>query len=315
MIVTVTANPSTDRTVELPGRLERGEVHRAVRVVDQPGGKGINVSRVIRAAGLPTLAVLPSRADDPFIDRLRGVALPHQAVPVDGSVRTNITIAEPDGTTTKINDTGTVVSTTTAAELLAAIVARAESADWLALCGSLPPGLPDGWYAELLTATSELRCRVAVDTSGAPLAAVVDAAPDLLKPNAEELAELTGADPTAMEREAADGDPGGAVRASRALSDRTGGSVLTTLGGAGALLTTPAGVWFASAPRVAVRSTVGAGDASLAGLLIASLRGADEEGLLRSAVAHGSAAAALPGTTPPTPDLVDETGIAVTRLS
>ncbi|AUH69214.1 MULTISPECIES: 1-phosphofructokinase family hexose kinase [Gordonia] len=315
MIVTVTANPSTDRTIELAGPLRRGEVHRAARVVDQPGGKGINVARVVRAAGLPTLAVLPARADDPFIDSLRAVALPHQAVSADGTVRTNLTVAEPDGTTTKINDAGTAVSAEAAAALRTTIMARAEGADWLALCGSLPPGLPDDWYAQVLAATASLHCRVAVDTSGAPLAAVAAARPALLKPNSDELAELTGDDPAGMERSAAQGDPSVAAAASRTLADRTGGTVLTTLGAAGALLTTPDGIWFATAPAVAVRSTVGAGDASLAGYLIAHLRGADEAGLLRSAVAHGSAAAALPGTTPPTPDLLDEAGVSVSRLS
>ncbi|WP_347954344.1 1-phosphofructokinase family hexose kinase [Gordonia aichiensis] len=315
MIVTVTANPSTDRTVELPGPLERGGVNRAVRVTDQPGGKGVNVARVVRAAGLQTLAILPARADDPFIESLREVALPHRAVAATAPVRTNITVAEPDGTTTKINDGGTQLTASTAAALHAAILAAADSAQWLALCGSLPPGLPDDWYAGLVEAASTRGARVAVDTSGAPLAAVAGARPDLLKPNADELAELTGADGGAMERAAAHGDPSAAAQASRALADRTGGSVLTTLGGAGALLTTPAGIWFAEAVPIAVRSTVGAGDASLAGYLLAHVRGGDEEDLLRSAVAHGSAAASLPGTTPPTPDLLDESAIAVTRLS
>ena len=116
-------------------------------------------------------------------------------------------------------------------------------------------------------------------------------------------------------RKAADGDPSIAADVARTVADRTGGSILTTLGGSGALLTTPDGTWYAEAPRITVRSTVGAGDASLAGYLIAHQRGASPEELLRSAVAHGSAAASLPGTTPPTPDLVDTVALAVTRLS
>ncbi|ALG84626.1 1-phosphofructokinase family hexose kinase [Gordonia phthalatica] len=315
MILTVTANPSTDRTIELPGTLERGGVHRAVRVIDQPGGKGVNVSRVVQAAGASTLAVLPARADDPYPASLTAVSLPHLAVAVDAPVRTNITIAEADGTTTKINEAGAALGEAAAAELRSVILARAETADWLSLCGSLPPGLPDTWYADLVRDLGDRRCRVAVDTSGAPLSAVATTDVDLLKPNAHELAEIAGGDGDAMEAAAAQGDPSSVADVARIVADRTGGSVLTTLGGSGALLTTPEGTWFATAPAVTVRSTVGAGDASLAGYLIAHLRLASAADLLRSAVAHGSAAASLPGTTPPTPDVLDEDGVTVTRLS
>jgi len=315
MILTVTANPSIDRTIELAGPLQRGEVHRAARVIDQPGGKGVNVSRVVMAAGLPTVALLPARSDDPFLARLTAAALPHQPVSVDGTVRTNITLAEPDGTTTKINEPGASISANAAALLLSTILVRAEAADWLALCGSLPPGLDDDWYARLISEMTERQCRIAGDTAGAPLSAAVGGRPDLLKPNAHELAEIAGGDGAAMEAAAADGDPSIAADVARTVADRTGGSILTTLGGSGALLTTPDGTWYAEAPRITVRSTVGAGDASLAGYLIAHQRGASPEELLRSAVAHGSAAASLPGTTPPTPDLVDTVALAVTRLS
>ncbi|MBM7367689.1 1-phosphofructokinase family hexose kinase [Gordonia hydrophobica] len=314
MIATVTANPSTDRTIELPGTLDRGAVHRASRVVDQPGGKGVNVARVVHAAGEQTVALLPARRDDPFLETLHAVALPNQAVSVDDLVRTNITITEADGTTTKINESGAALNEAAAAQLRSLIVARAETADWLALCGSLPPGLPDDWYADLVRELGG-RCRIAVDTSGAPLLAVAQTPAALLKPNAHELAEIVGGDADAMESAAAAGDPGATAAAARTLATETGGSVLTTLGGAGALLTTADGTWFATAPAVTVRSTVGAGDSSLAGYLIAHVRNASAESLLRSAVAHGSAAASLPGTTPPTPDLLDEAGVTVTRIS
>ncbi len=315
MILTVTANPSVDRTIELTGPLERGEVQRVQVVRDQPGGKGINVSRVIAGAGLETLAVLPARPGDPLLAQLDTAALPYRAVAVDGPVRTNLTLAEPDGTTTKINEAGTALSGAQLTDLTALITAAADGADWVALCGSLPPGVAPEWYAELTTRLHRLGVRVAVDTSGAPLAALGGSQPDLLKPNAFELAELVGGDGAAMESAAQGGDPGPAAAGARSLVERTGGAVLTTLGGAGALLTTPAGTWVATAPRVQVRSTVGAGDSSLAGYLIAEQRGADEAERLRTAVAYGSAAAGLPGTTPPSPAHLDLAGVGVRRLS
>lgn len=314
MILTVTANPSVDRTIELTGPLQRGEVQRVEVVRDQPGGKGINVSRVVAGADGPTLAVLPAAPGDPLLGRLDAVGLAYRTVPVATAVRTNLTLAEPDGTTTKINEAGAPLPAGLLDELTALITASADGARWVALCGSLPPGVPPEWYADLTRRLHDAGVRVAVDTSGPPLAALGTARPDLLKPNAFELAELVGGDGAAMEEAAHRGDPAPAAAGARSLVERTGGAVLTTLGGAGALLTTPAGTWVATPPPVRVRSTVGAGDSSLAGYLIAERRGADEPERLRTAVAYGSAAAGLPGTTPPTPDLLDLAGVAVRRL-
>ncbi|WOC14401.1 1-phosphofructokinase family hexose kinase [Gordonia sp. MP11Mi] len=325
MILTVTANPSIDRTVELDGPLRPGGVHRTRASGDQPGGKGVNVARAVSAAGMDAIALMPARPDDPFVRHLDAVGLSRAAVEVAGDVRINLTLVAPDGVTTKINAPGATLDGDESARLTATVVELAAGADWLALCGSLPPGLAASWYADLIEKltvekSTGTRVQVAVDTSGEPLAQVARTRPDLLKPNAEELAELTGADPAALESHAAAGDPSAAADASARLAASTGGAVLTTLGGSGALLATGDGVWFATAPAVRVRSTVGAGDSSLAGYLISEQRGDDEPTRLRTAVAYGSAAAALPGTTPPTPDLVDASAVtaspvAVTRLS
>lgn len=315
MIVTVTANPSVDRTIDLPGPLVHGEVQRAERIRNQPGGKGINVARVVTEAGLASVAILPARPGDPLLTQLDDVQLDYRAVPIAAPVRVNLALVDPDGTTTKINETGAELTAATAQELEGLISDAAAGADWVALCGSLPPGLPSSWYADLTARLHERGLAVAVDTSGPPLVAVIEAQPDLCKPNAFELAELVGGDGAEIEAAAERGDLAPAVEGAQRLVERTGGVVLTTLGGAGALLTTASGTWAATPPRVQVRSTVGAGDASLAGYLIAERRGADEAERLRTAVAYGSAAAALPGTTPPTPDQLDLAGVQVRRLT
>jgi len=168
------------------------------------------------------------------------------------------------------------------------------------LAGSLPPGAPDGWYAELVRALAGTGVSVAVDTSGAPLVALAEdlelGAPTLMKPNGEELASLTGGDAEAIEA-----DPAAAAEAATVLVDRGVAAVLATLGGSGAVLVTAAGAWHATPPPTTVISTVGAGDSSLFGYLLGDLRGADPAERLRLAVAYGSAAAGLPGTTIPTP--------------
>ena len=313
-VVTLTANPSLDRTLSLPGRLDRGSVVRLAPSATEPGGKGVNVARALKAAGCDVVCVQPAADDDPILGLLRARGLSVATVPVAAPVRTNYTLAEPDGTTTKLNEPGVPLDEATRAALTAELCRQAADAAWVVLSGSLPAGTPHDWYATLIT---DLRCtgaRIAVDTSEGPLqsllAAGEAAAPDLLKPNGEELAQLTG------ETEAdilAD-----RTRAAAALANlhRCGvGEVLLTLGAHGAVLSTAEGSWEASPPAVTVRSTVGAGDCTLAGYLLADLAGTAPAERLRMAIAYGAAAVSLPGSAVPTPAQVDGTSVRVTAGS
>ncbi|WP_408898967.1 1-phosphofructokinase family hexose kinase [Nocardioides sp. R1-1] len=311
MIVTVTPNPSIDRTVALAGPLVRGGVLRVADAVDEPGGKGINISRACVAARVPTCAVLPAE-EGAFLRELEARGVPYAAVPPAGAMRVNLTLTEPDGTTTKLNAAGAEVAATDLAGLAARVLDLA--GDWFVLAGSLPPGAPDGWYADLAAQLRRRGRRVAVDTSDGALAAVVaaltpDTGPALLKPNAEELASVVGLPVAALED-----DPERVAAAARVLVDRGAGAVLATLGAAGAVLVDGEGAWHALPGPVRVVSTVGAGDSSLFGYLAADLRGATAPERLASAVAHGSAAAGLPGTTVPTPDDVRPHEVRVLRL-
>lgn len=303
MIVTLTANPSFDRTIALSGRLERGGVLRAEAALEQAGGKGVNISRAATVADVPTVAVFPAEADAPFTLALRHDGIRCHPVAPTGDVRVNLTLTEHDGTTTKINSAGAEADAALLDRMRGAVSELAADADWVVLAGSVPPGTPDGWYAEVATALSASGAQVAVDTSDKPLlalaAALGRARPDIIKPNSEELALLTGGDADAIER-----DPAAAAAAAYRLVEAGAGTVLATLGGAGAVLVTPEGAWRATPPPITVVSTVGAGDSSLFGYLLADLRGKAPAERLRLAVAYGSAAASLPGTTIPAPHQV-----------
>jgi 1-phosphofructokinase len=328
MIVTLTANPSLDRTVELPAPLARGEVQRAVAVHQHSGGKGVNVSRALVASGLDTVAVLPGGDSDPVLAGLLDDGVPYAALPIREPLRSNVTLTEPDGVTTKINEPGPELSVDEQEALIGLLLDRSRGASWVVLAGSLPPGVPSDFYA-----TVALRLRsgdddpanggpplIAIDSSGAPLAAAISGdssgKPDLLKPNAEELAELAAAAGladvhTADELEA---DPGLAARAAAAVVGIGVGAVLATLGSKGAVLVTADGAWLATHPPIQAVSTVGAGDSSLAGYLLAATNGGSAQDCLRQAVAHGAAAASLPGSTVPavhqtTPDAVTITAL------
>jgi 1-phosphofructokinase len=311
-VVTLTANPSLDRTLALPGPLQRGALTRLGVSATEPGGKGVNVSRAVAAAGVDVVSVLPAADDDPVVAALRALGLPLAGVPIGTPVRTNYTLTEPDGTTTKLNEPGARLDATTLAALAAAVHERAIGARWVVLSGSLPPGAPVDWYATLVRSLRSTGARIAVDTSDAPLLALLDAgpdaAPDLLKPNTEELAQLAG-----LPEEAVTGDPDTARAAVAALHDRGVAEVLLTLGADGAVLSTAdGGRWSARPPRTTVRSTVGAGDSSLAGYVLADLAGLGPAARLAHAVAYGSASAALPGSAVPTPAQVDPGSVAVT---
>lgn len=325
MIVTLTANPSLDRTVELRGALARGDVQRAVAAHQEPGGKGVNVSRALAASGVPTVAVLPGDAEDPVLAGLRAARVQYRNLVIGVPLRSNIALTEPDGTTTKVNEPGPVLDTQQQEQLIGLLLEACGSggnAGWVVLAGSLPPGVPVDFYARITRCLREelgtAAPKVAVDSSGAPLEAATaagpDAAPDLIKPNAEELAELAGYADFADWR-AFEADPLLAVRAARQLLDRGTGSVLATLGAKGAVLVTRDGQWQAVHAPVTARSTVGAGDSSLAGYLLAHSAGATPETCLRQAVAHGAAAASLPGSTMPALDQTTPEAVTVTALA
>ena len=145
MIVTVTPNPSIDRTITLPGALVRGAVHRVSSVTDEPGGKGVNVARALGLAGLDALAVLPAAEADPMLSALRACGVPYATVPVRGAVRTNVAITERDGTTTKLNEPGASLDAEALNALTRTVIEAAQRAEWIVMSGSLPPGVPASW--------------------------------------------------------------------------------------------------------------------------------------------------------------------------
>ncbi|HEY3684208.1 MAG TPA: 1-phosphofructokinase family hexose kinase [Streptosporangiaceae bacterium] len=285
MIVSVTPNPSVDRTIAVPG-IRRGEVVRATSTWHEPSGKGVNVSLALAAHGRATRAVLPvgGPEGDRLARMLTAAGIDFRPVPIAGEVRSNVSLAEPGGTVTKINERGPEITGDEADGLIKAVLDAADGAGWIAGCGSLPPGAPDDFFAELCAAVRPGRARVAVDTSGVPLRAALAARPDLVKPNVVELADATGAVITTI---------GQALDASALLLDRGAGQVLTSLGRDGALLVTRTGAVHGEVAIDRPRSSVGAGDALLAGFLAA---GADGPDALAAALDWAGAAVSAPGT-------------------
>jgi len=290
MIVTVTPNPSLDRTLEVEA-LHRGEVVRAYADRSDPGGKGVNVSRALVANGHPSRAVLPlGGADGELLaSLLQSLGIEVAAVPIADAIRSNVTVVEPDGTVTKLNAPGPQLSGAEVEALLERAVAVTDGAAWVVGSGSLAPGTPDDLYARLTAAVRPVGARVAVDTSGQALESVLAAGPDVLKPNEEELSEVTGVVPETL---------GDVVLAANELRSKGVGTVLVSLGPSGAVLVAEGQAFHAESRVVVPRSTVGAGDALLAGFLAAGGEGPEA---LAEGVAWGAAACVLPGTAVPGP--------------
>ncbi len=283
MIVTVTPNPSIDRTLRIPS-IVRGGLVRAVSATAEAGGKGINVSRALTTQGHATLAVAPlSESSASGMRALLEGAAPIEAVPVAGEARVNVSLVEEDGTVTKVNEPGPQLSDDETESLLARAAAVAAGATWVAGCGSLAPGMPIDFYARL-SRRMPPGVRVAVDAEGAALRACLGERVALIKPNHGELEGLIGRPLPTL---------GDVVAAASELVAGGIETVLVSLGADGAVHVDRDGATHAEAHLDGVLNNVGAGDALLAGYLAAD-GGRDA---LATAVAWSVAACRSPGTT------------------
>jgi len=303
MIVTLTLNPSLDEWVRVP-RLRLGELNRATQYVRYPGGKGINVSRVVHELGGKTLAVALAGGSDGEIlgDLLARYGIPHRFVTVPGSTRNNYQLQSnsPQGLT-QINCPGPRVSAAAVGRLGEVIRRQAVRASCVVLSGSLPPGAPATTYRRLIATLRRRQIPTVLDTSGAALRHGLLARPWLIKPNRQEAEELLGW----RLRRIAD-----VAHAAKWLVARGPLLAIISLAAEGAILAVAAQpqVLWAKPPKVPVDSAVGAGDALVAGFVSGcqatqSLRARPALSFdrrageaLRLGVACGAAAAMTPGT-------------------
>lgn len=311
VIVTFTPNPSLDRTAQLHGAIAVGGLNRLSAITAEAGGKGVNLSLALHLANVPTLAILPADADDPVARSIKRLGVPANLVPVGRPARTNLTVVQPGGVATKFNEPGLPLTPENVTACVSAVMAACPRSSWLALCGSLPPGAPVNWYQRFIDTARQVGVPVAVDTSGIALRRLVEDlprhAPDVMTPNVAELREATG-HPLAHD------DVDGVVAVARELTERGVGAMLVTLGAMGAVLVTREEAWYAASHDVEVASTVGAGDATLAGYLLAARAGLPVPERLARAVAYGTACVTLPGSRLPRPEEAAAFAITPVRL-
>ncbi|AGP57026.1 1-phosphofructokinase family hexose kinase [Streptomyces rapamycinicus] len=294
MILTVTLNTALDVTYRVP-ELRPHTTHRVTEVTERPGGKGLNVARVLAALGHDTVVTgfVGGVTGAVLRQLLAGIATPgggHKAprgtitdalVPIAGTTRRTIGVVDAaTGDTTQLNEPGPIVTTPEWSTFMDGYGRLLREASAVALCGSLPPGVPVGTYAQLIREAHAAGVPTLLDTSGEPLRRGIAARPHLVKPNADELAGLTGST-----------DP---LRAARDARRRGARAVAASLGPDGMLMVTAHGAWRANPPRRLTGNPTGAGDAAVAGLLSGLVEEVPWPDRLARAVALSAAAVRAP---------------------
>lgn len=287
MILTVTLNTALDLTYGVPALVPHSS-HRVTDLSERPGGKGVNVARVLAALGHDSVVTGFAGGTTGAVLREHLAALPtgpatvtDALVPVAGDTRRTLAVVDrATGDTTQFNEPGPHITADEWAAFLASYGELLTAADAVALCGSLPPGIHVGAYAELVRLARTAGVPVLLDTSGEPLRRGIAARPDLIKPNADELAQLTG-----------DREP---LRGARDARRRGAHGVIASLGPDGMLAVSPDGTWQASPPAPVRGNPTGAGDSAVAGLLSGLVEGLDWPDQLRRAVALSTATVLSP---------------------
>ncbi len=306
-VVTVTLNPAVDLTVQVQ-RLLPGEVHRALGQHSEAGGKGVGVAAVLAGLGVPVAVSgwLGSNNAGLFEAAFARCGIQDHMLRLAGSTRTNIKIADLSrGDSTDLNLPGLALPGDEAEHALAALLPPLlrllVPGDWCELAGSLPPGVSATAWQRIALAARSRGAWLAVDTGGAVLAELLPALaaqaamPQFIKPNRAELEELVGRPLP---------DHAAIAAAADELRARGVQTVVVSLGGEGAVIVCDEGRFQARPPRVPVATTVGAGDALVAGTLAARLQGQDWP---RAAVFGMACAAAriqrIAPELPPRPDI------------
>ena len=289
MIYTVTLNPALDKTVEIPG-MALDTVNRITEMRTDPGGKGINVSKVIAKLGGESCAagILGGGSGKMLEKLLEGEPFARRFRFVEGQTRTNLKIIDREGhTNTDINEPGLTVTDADLDALLHELLAELRPGDIVVLAGSLPKGAPQDTYRTWTAACKKAGARVFLDADGALLAEGLKAAPYLIKPNDDELSRLAGKKLETLEELTAEG---------RRLLERGIERVVISLGGRGALYLRKGSTIYAEGLKVPVGSTVGAGDSVVAALAYAEAQGLSEEEAVRLSTAAGAANVMCSGT-------------------
>lgn len=280
MIYTCTITPSIDYTVYLPA-FHPGKLNRSKEVYYFPGGKGINVSRVLNSLNTKSIALgfAGGFTGDYIRNFLQVEGVQTNFVETNEPTRINVKIKAADES--ELNGPGPTTTHEQRKELLAKIE-KLEAGDWFVLAGSLPDTIPDAFYQDVARICHRSDSHFVLDTSGNALKQLIDTKPFLIKPNQQELGDLFDTTITTKKE---------AVFHAKKLVDKGIKHVIVSMGGNGAILVTENQVLIAEAPKGQVVNTVGAGDSLVSGFVAAYVQENDVSKAFRYGIASGSATA------------------------
>lgn len=299
MIITVSMNPAIDKTVHVDSFVHGG-LNRLKQVINDAGGKGVNVSKTIQALGGETVATgfVGGTGGETIKLLLKKLGIKTDFVDVAGETRTNMKVAEPDGTVTELNEPGPVIAEDELEALLQKLEAYADENALFVLAGSVPAGVPKDIYKTIIARVHAKGAKVFMDADGELFVKSLAAKPDFIKPNRVELEEFTKADHSLSIEELAD--------IGRRFNADGIETVAISLGGEGALFVTKEKAIRCPGLVLKALSTVGAGDAMVAALTYAASQNMDFVSAAKLGVATSGGAVTTQGTKPPTRELVDE---------
>lgn len=287
MVYTLTLNPALDRTLYVES-LKTRDSNRVQKEERYAGGKGIDVSRALVAMGIPNTALgfVGGFGGKELEGRLLNEGIHCDFIPIAGETRTNVIIQDlASGSETALLAQGPEVQPVELMNLVEKLEGK-HDLQFLVMSGSLPPGLTPEVYRRLIQIGNSKGARTLLDASGEALRHGIRARPSIIKPNRAELAEMAQAEFA---------DIRSIIRYCRSIQDQVQ-LILVSLGADGMLLVSDAELLQARPPKVEVRSTVGAGDCSVAGFVAGLTQGKSLTECLCLAVAAGTAATLTPGT-------------------
>ena len=289
MIYTLTLNPAVDRELTVPA-MEFDSVLRASESRVDFGGKGFNVSRLLKGMEEPSTAVgfLGGNAGELLQNGLQSLGIGTDFVWVAGETRTNVSIVtQTHDHYIKVNEKGPLVDADKQKELLEKIDSLAKQGDWWVLAGSMPPGVADDFYARIVNVLNKHEANAILDTTGDALRFGCAEKPYLVKPNAEEVHALTGMPVDSTTEIAA---------AAAELRKMGAQNVVISMGKAGALMQSAEETWLTHSPKIEEKNPIGAGDSMVGGLVWGLAQGLSLKESLGWGVASGAATASLNGT-------------------
>lgn len=299
MITTLTMNPALDKTIFLD-YFTIDSVNRVKNTRVDAGGKGVNVSKIVKVLGEDTIAlgILGGKTGAQLGEMLDEMEIPHEFVWVEGDTRINTKIVDAvRGTCTDINEIGASITDKDLEDIKKTIQKWASQSEFLVIGGGLQKQVPYTFYKEIIESIDQTQCKVVLDASEMLLKEGIKAKPWLIKPNIHELEELLGKDLNSVDL---------VIKECRKIIEQGVANVAVSMGSQGILFVTKDKAVHAIPPKVEPKSTVGAGDSTVGAMTVGFSKGQSIEEVVRLAVGAGTAAVTMEGTNVPDKELIEK---------